>query len=84
MKSISISVTKFFFQVHYLEESREECQSSESARCNLLTAIDAILMNLLAEEENYWKWGVAKKCQITLIAGLLVIFDCPECVDWLI
>lgn len=53
MKSISISVTKFFFQVHYLEESREECQSSESARCNLLTAIDAILMNLLAEDENY-------------------------------
>lgn len=25
-----------------------------------------------------------KKCQITLIAGLLVIFDCPECVGWLI
>ena len=27
---------------------------------------------------------LTKKCQITLIVGLLVIFDCPECVGWLI
>lgn len=52
IKSISIPITKIFFQVRCLEESREECQSSESARCNLLTAIDAILTNLLAEDEN--------------------------------
>lgn len=39
--------------MRWLEESCEECQSSESARCNLLTAIDALLTNLLAGDENY-------------------------------
>lgn len=48
--------------------------------------VDRIVSNMWATSRRCVPGNVVlpKKHQITLIAGLLVIFDCPECVGWLI
>lgn len=60
-----------------MERFREDCQNSESARCDILTGIDALLANLLMQDDI--DCGSAAK--LTPIKGVQLL---PEEVDYVL
>lgn len=60
-----------------MERLRGDCQSSESARSDILTGIDAILTNLLVQDES----DCTSAAKVTPIKGVQSL---PEKVDYLL